>query len=871
MKGFFKYIAVALAMSLFAIGCNPEIMTPDQNKLPEASEMEVVITPDHTTNYVTFSVKNAKGFVPMWIFGEDKIDGKANKKFAYVGNDIVLRIREAGVHQVEVKAYNAHGISVGSKIASYELENTYRDPFDPSPDMKAVAGEWQFNQGVRGHFGCGSINAETGQATTDGTDWWACDPDGKEGMGLYDDRITFTAEGEYTYNPGEGGTVYVNWGMAAKGYYPEGYNNDEQDYQAPIEGYTSSYTIENEWNAAGIEDIYLVLPEGKNLSYIPHQTALDNPRYRFLETSTSKIRKTLSLVNEAPAENGGGGIAWKYEFVPAVKVATPEELLAGMDANGKVWVMDSSVPGHLGCGPDADNPASWWAAGPDEKAGTGLYDDEITFFSDGKYVYNPGPDGKVYVNWGVTAIGPNDTVGQTDADVAYELTETTYEFDGEIITLPANTPMVYVPSDAMYAAPTFKVTELTETTLKVVIMNDGCYWQMIFKARDIQGPAGPALNGTELPAEISIAQGEPVEFTNLDIASTWIDPDFFRVEGSGIVFNAVDGDYKFTYDSANKWIKVVPMYNGEKATYDNGKALWIIGDGGGKPTTAQLIGWNTGDAPLPCARINANTYQITLAMKAEGGSVKVFGQADWGVEWTKDKYGAVTDNGLFNIPSDDGNIHTIAGTQPGYYKFTFVDNDGTLDMTVTAAEIVQPEVPFTPGEQLDLTDASSVLVGTWTWESATDGHFGCGDAIANPLGWWNGPANCKADASMYNDKMTFTEAGTYTFDPVDGHTYINTGVTKLDAVKVDQPYGDDWRITAETKTCSYSVDKSGEYPLIVLEAGTYFSYVPNDAFLDAPELYITGVWENQLEISAYTATGNGGGPIAWRYRLKRVN
>jgi hypothetical protein len=394
---------------------------------------------------------------------------------------------------------------------------------------------------------------------------------------------------------------------------------------------------------------------------------------------------------------------------------------------------------------------------------------------------------------------------------------------------------------------------------------------MIFKARDIKAPAGPTVNGTELPAEISIAQGETVEFGNLNIAETWIDPDFFKVEGAGYVFNAVDGDYMMTYDPTNKWIKVVPMVNGAKATYENGKALWIIGDGGGKPTTDQLIGWNTGEAPLPCARIAENKYQITLAMKAEGGSVKVFGQSDWGVEWTKDKYGTVTDNGFFNIPGDDGNIHTVSGTQPGYYTFTFVDNGGILDMTVTAAEIVKPEIPFSPGEQLDLMDASDVLVGTWTWESASDGHFGCGDAIANPVGWWNGPANCKADGSMYDDKMTFAEDGTYTFDPVDGHTYINTGVTKLDAVKVNQPYGDDWRITAEKMTCSYSLDKTGDYPSIVLEAGTYFSYVPNDAFLDAPELYITAVWENQLEISAYTATGNGGGPIAWRYRLKRVN
>lgn len=709
MKRFFKYIAVALAMSLLAIGCAPEILTPDQGKLPEASAMEVVITPDHATNYVTFSVKNAQGIVPMWIFGEDKIDGKANKKFAYVGNDIVLRIREAGTHQVEVKAYNAHGISIGSKIESYTLENTYRDPFDPSPYMKAVAGEWQWNQSVKGHFGCGSINADTGQATTDGTDWWSCDPDGKVDMGLYDDHLIFTAEGEFTYDPGEGGTVYVNWGMAANGYHADCYNGDEQDYQAPIESFTTTYTIENEWNAAGIEDIYLVLPEGKNLSYIPHKTALDSPRYRFLETAASKIRKTLSLVNEAPTENGGGGIAWKYEFVPAVKVATPEELLAGMDAAGKVWVMDSSVPGHLGCGPDADNPAGWWSAGPDEKAGTGLYDDEITFFSDGKYVYNPGPDGKLFVNWGVTAIGPNDTVGQQDADVDYEVTEATYEFDGETITLSENTPMVYVPSDAMYATPTFKVTELTETTLKVVIMNEGCYWQMIFKARDVQGPAGPTINGEEMPVELSLAKGDAIELGNINLAETWIDPDFFSINGSSISFNAVAGDYKFTYDPNAKWIKVVPMYNGEKATYENGKALWIIGDGGGKPTVDQLIGWNTGDAPLPCAQVSDGTYQITLAMKAEGGSVKVFGQADWGLEWTKDKYGTVTDNGLFHIPSDDGNIHTIEGTEPGYYTFTFVDNDGILDMTVTSAEIAQPEVPFTPGEQLDLHTPQNIL------------------------------------------------------------------------------------------------------------------------------------------------------------------
>ena len=663
MKRFFKYIAVAMAMSLLAIGCTTEILTPDQNKLPEASSLDVVIDVDQATNYVTFSVKNT-ALVPMWIFGEDKIDGKANKKYAYTGNGVSLRIREAGTHQVEVKAYNAHGISVGSKIVEYTLDNTYRDPFDPTPYMKAIAGEWQWNSEVAGHFGCG-------EPGTDGTNWWSCGANEKADWSLYDDRMTFTADGAYTYNPGDG-QVYVNKDSGFKNEYN---TNDGNDYLAPIDEYTTSYTIENSWNDAGIEEIYLVLPEGSNLSYIPNPEALTSPRWRFLETKTSAIKKKMSLVID------NGGIAWKYEFIPAVKVATPEELLAGTSAEGKVWVLDTESRGHLGCGESVENPAGWWAAGANEKAGTGLYDDEITFYPDGKYTYSSGADGKMYINWGVTAIGPNPGA-EPDIDIEWPFTEATYTFDGETITLAANTPMVYVPSDHVWANPVFHVTAISETSLTVVADNPGCYWQMIFKARDIQGPAGPTLNGTELPAEISVSQGDLIEVGNLNLDEIWVDPDFFEVSGNALKFKAVAGDYHFSYDKNAKWIKVVPMYNGAKATYENGKALWIIGDGGGKPTTDYLIGWNTGEAPLPCAQIGENTYQITLAMKAEGGSVKVFGQADWGLEWTKDKYGTVTDNGFFHVPGDDGNIHTIEGTEPGYYTFTFVDNDGILDMTV---------------------------------------------------------------------------------------------------------------------------------------------------------------------------------------------
>lgn len=749
-------------MSLLAIGCTPEIIAPDQDKLPSTDDFDVTISVDQATNYVTFTMNNT-GMVPMWIFGDVKIDKDVNKKYAYTTNGISLRFRDAGEHFVEVKAYNANGISMGSKIYSFSIENTYRDPFDPSPYVKAITGEWMWNNEVAGHFGCGPDLA--GPAG-----WWAAGPNEKADWSLYNDRMTFTADGKYQFNPGDDGKVYVNAGFSALGASPDG-----ADFLVDIPAYETTYSFENNWNEAGIEEIWLVLPAQKNLSYIPNQTIYDDPRFLVMDSKPSSMRKELKLA-AALAPNGDGTISWYYNFIPAVHVASPEELLAGTSAEGKVWVMDSASKGHLGCGESAANAAGWWSAGPEEKAGTGLYDDEITFYPGGKYVYSSGADGLMYINWGVTAIGPNPGV-EPDIDIEWPLTESTYEFDGETITLAANTPMVYVPSDYVWENPVFHVTALTETSMTVVAENPGCYWQMIFKARDIKGPAGPTLNDVELPAEISVSQGEALALGNINVDDIWVDPDFFEANGNMLTFKAVDGDYKFTYDAGAKWIKVVPMYNGEKATYENGKALWIIGDGGGKPTTDQLIGWNTGDAPLPCAQISENTYQITLAMKAEGGSVKVFGQADWGLEWTKDKYGTVTDNGFFHIPGDDGNIHTITGTQAGYYTFTFVDNGGILDMTVDKVrQTVWDPADATWNKWLNKNLLSMSYYYAPGWSQIADPGFadnGDNYVITLPEATAD---QWQAQVAFHTD-MTSSAAKTYDFQVVLNSTLDHPGVT----------------------------------------------------------------------------------------------
>ncbi len=770
MKRFLKYIACALALPLLAVGCTADYPEPDAAGLPQASELIPIIEIDQETNYVTFSVEN-KGVVPMWIFGEEKIDGKPAKKYAYAQNGVKLRIREAGVHQVELKAYNKNGVSIGSKMLEFTMDNTYRDPFDASPYIKALSNgssqNWIWNSTVDGHFGCGPSGS-------DGKEWWAAKAGEKSDWSLYDDILTFTADGEYTYDPADG-QVYVN---KDSGFKPEFYLNDDNDYVAPIEKFTTTYTIENGWNGAGIEEIYLVLPANTNLSYIPNRTAYAEPRFRFIETAVGSIKKAMKLVMDTPTENGGGGIAWYYEFVPAAKVVTAEEMLAGTDANGKVWIMDAAAPGHLGCGPSPEEPAGWWSANPNDKADSGMYDNELTFYPDGKYVFNPGPDGLIYINWGCTVIGPNPGV-EPDLSIEWQVQEGTYTFVNDVITLPEGFVIGYVPGDAIYQSPVFRVTELTETNMTLVAALEGISWQYKFVARDIK-PASMTFDGVEFVSgmvETSLSKGADITVTGIDLNAAWIDPDYFTLKDANtLTFNAMSGDYRVVWDGT--WFKVLPLKNGETATYDNAGALWIIGDGGGKPDAGHLIGWVTENA-LPCARIDDNTYRITLYMKAEGGSIKVFGQANWGVEWTKDKYGKVEDNGFFNIPESDGNIHTVDGAEAGYYTFTFVDNGGVLDMSVNKAKfgdttIYDPKAPQNMWLSMNIREMFYYYAPGWAQianpELESNGNNYTVTLPEATSDQWQAQMAFKTDMSSSSDK-------TYDFYLVISSTEDHPGVT----------------------------------------------------------------------------------------------
>ena len=485
MKTTLKYIALSMSAALMA-ACSPDYITPDQAKLPQAADFDVQVEVNQETNYVTFNMNN-NGIVPVWIVGAtDPIDNAngskvTGKNYAYTGNGLLLRFRDEGKHTVEVKAYNAHGISVGSQMVEFTLNNTYRDPFDPAPYIKALSDgstkTWEWNHTVAGHFGCGPFGGT-------GTEWWSAGAEEKKDWSLYDDKITFGADGSYVYDPGDG-QLYVNANSGVKSEYATG-----EDYLVPWEKTTATYSVESSWNDAGVEEIYITLPKGTPMSYVADQTELDDPRYLVLESKPADMKKCLKLVANLKTSGNPDGIAWHYEFV--------KEGSAGGDVTdplygktSKTWVLDSEANGHIGCGPDQSNPAGWWAAGPNEKAGFGLYDDEITFYADGKYVFNPGADGKIYINKDVTAIG-SGTIQSEDYDIDWTVQESTYTLNGDVLTFPEGVVIGYVANNESVTNPTYVITENTEDKLVIVANFSGISWQYIYKPKpdvfDVDGP-----------------------------------------------------------------------------------------------------------------------------------------------------------------------------------------------------------------------------------------------------------------------------------------------------------------------------------------------------------------------------------------------
>lgn len=293
MKRIYAYFSGLLILASAFTACSPEEFThPTQGGQPSASNIEMDVTVDQETRQVTFRMKEMKGCIPYWIYDSGKEDANKQQIKAYSTRFNFTKIyTKKGTYTVEAKLLNANGLSDGSVTTTFTIENSLVN-FD-SYIQRLTDGTskvWRIANKEVGHLGCG-------ESGTEGLGWYAAQADEKAAFGLYDDRLTFGANMSYTYNPGEGGTMYVNKDCTL---FPEYAPGLSEDYMAKVAETTTTYSFD----VVG-DDLYLVFPPKTPFPYIPNNATYEESRYRVVGLSPSKM--------ELVADNGS--IAWHYILV----------------------------------------------------------------------------------------------------------------------------------------------------------------------------------------------------------------------------------------------------------------------------------------------------------------------------------------------------------------------------------------------------------------------------------------------------------------------------------------------------------------------------------------------------------------------------
>ncbi len=301
-------ISSAIAILLLAMAftaCSPdEFEGADPNGLPTVSGVDFQISVDQETNQMIASYNPEPGTYPIWI-----LDGTSYSTLQEVG----YKNNEAGSHTIELRLGNRNGISQTGIKKEYTFNES---KIDYTNDFRRITEkEWRIDYSEVAHLACGP-------AGTAGTGWWSAQPSEKKDFGVYDDRLTFTAEnrkgGSFTYNAGEDGLTYVNTGTTKWGH-------QDADWDANIGNQTTTWSFEEyDWEDADgnvSKQTYIQLAPNTAFPYISSDAQYENPKFR-IETLTAK---KMVLVYDAPDR----GIAWRFIFTSEDE----EKEFSGFDPN----------------------------------------------------------------------------------------------------------------------------------------------------------------------------------------------------------------------------------------------------------------------------------------------------------------------------------------------------------------------------------------------------------------------------------------------------------------------------------------------------------------------------------------------------------
>ena len=308
MKNLFKYSIGALFAGLAMTACSPdEFSGADPNGIPSVSGVDFNISVDQETNQMIATYTPQPGTYPVWI-----LNGTTYSTLQEVG----YNNPEAGTYTIDMKIGNRNGFSQGTISKTFTFNET---KVDYSADFRRITGkEWRIANKEVAHMGCGP-------AGTAGTEWWSAQPNDKKDFGVYDDRITFTADnrkgGTYTYNAGADGMTYVNWGTS---FNPTG---AEPDVDVALGNQTSTWSFEvYDWEDADgnvTKQTYIQLGKNTLFPYISSNAQYENPKFR-IETLTAT---KMVLVYDAPDRS----ISWRFILTSAADERLVEE--QGFDAN----------------------------------------------------------------------------------------------------------------------------------------------------------------------------------------------------------------------------------------------------------------------------------------------------------------------------------------------------------------------------------------------------------------------------------------------------------------------------------------------------------------------------------------------------------
>ncbi len=95
---------------------------------------------------------------------------------------------------------------------------------------------------------------------------------------------------------------------------------------------------------------------------------------------------------EAYAVGSGGTIISASTTIDILSIfEAPQDIIDILQEPGKTWRIKSEVSSHFGLGPaGGEIQTEWYGAGPNEKEGTGMYDDRYTFNADGTFEHFTG-------------------------------------------------------------------------------------------------------------------------------------------------------------------------------------------------------------------------------------------------------------------------------------------------------------------------------------------------------------------------------------------------------------------------------------------------------------------------------------------------